>query len=71
MSSGKICSPRNGMVKAAMSAYPSSLQIVAEKPDLPLALGGDVAPYAAKTTSTYPLCLSAAPTPFVWAWQPV
>jgi hypothetical protein len=54
-----------------MSAYPSSLQIVAEKPDLPLALGGDVAPYAAKTTSTYPLCLSAAPTPFVWAWQPV
>jgi len=63
MSSGKICSPRNGMVKAAMSAYPISLQIVAEKPDLLLALGGDVAPYAAKATSTIPIVFISSADP--------
>src|SRR5947209_1951563 len=37
--------------------------LVGEKPDLLLALGGDVAPYAVKATSTYRSCFSAAPTP--------
>ena len=37
--------------------------LLREKPDLVLALGGDVAPYAVKATSTIPSCSSAAPIP--------
>ncbi len=43
-------------------------ELVAEKPDLLLALGGDIAPYAAKATSTIPMSvLSASAYSFRWA----
>jgi ABC-type uncharacterized transport system substrate-binding protein len=38
-------------------------QLVAEKPDLLLALGGDVAPYAAKATSTIPIVFLSSAEP--------
>jgi putative ABC transport system substrate-binding protein len=38
-------------------------ELVAEKPDLLLALGGDVAPYAAKATSTIPLVFVSSADP--------
>jgi putative ABC transport system substrate-binding protein len=38
-------------------------ELVAEKPDLLLALGGDVAPYAAKATSTIPIVFLSSADP--------
>ena len=38
-------------------------ELVAEKPDLLLALGGDVAPYAAKATSTIPIVFISSADP--------
>ena len=38
-------------------------ELVAEKPDLLLALGGDVAPYAAKATSTIPIVFVSSADP--------
>ncbi len=38
-------------------------QLVAEKPDLLLALGGDVAPYAAKATTTIPIVFLSSADP--------
>jgi putative ABC transport system substrate-binding protein len=64
MSLEKTCSRPNGTAKAAMSAYPSSLpSSLPKKPDLLLALGGDVAPYAAKATSTIPIVFLSSADP--------